>query len=39
MLETLHTEVVVQGSGIGPVMFLIFIDELARLLEYFCQWC
>jgi len=24
---------VVQGSGIGPVMFLIYIDELAKLLE------
>ena len=24
---------VVQGSGIGPVMFLIFIDGLAKLLE------
>ena len=24
---------VVQGSGIGPVTFLIYIDELAKLLE------
>jgi len=24
---------VVQGSGIGPVMFLVFIDDLARMLE------
>ena len=24
---------VVQGSGIGPMMFLIFIDELANLSE------
>ena len=24
---------VVQGSGIGPVMFLLYIDELAKLLE------
>ena len=24
---------VVQGSGIGPVSFLIFVDELAKLLE------
>ena len=24
---------VVQGSGIGPVSFLIFIDELAKILE------
>ena len=24
---------VIQGSGIGPVMFLIYIDELAKLLE------
>ena len=25
---------VVQGSGIGPVSFLIFVDELAKLLEH-----
>ena len=24
---------VVQGSGIGPVMFIVFIDQLAKLLE------
>ena len=24
---------VVQGSGIGPVSFLIYVDELAKLLE------
>ena len=24
---------VVQGSGIGPVSFLIFVDELAKILE------
>ena len=24
---------VVQGSGIGPLSFLIFVDELAKLLE------
>jgi len=24
---------VVQGSGIGPVMFLTYIDDLAKLLE------
>ena len=24
----------VQGSGIGPVSFLIFVDELANLLEH-----
>ena len=24
---------VVQGNGVGPVMFLIYIDELAKLLK------
>jgi len=24
---------VIQGSGVGPVMFLVYIDELAQLLE------
>ena len=24
---------IIQGSGIGPVCFLIYIDELAKLLE------
>jgi len=24
---------VVQGSGIGPVMFIVFVDQLAKLLE------
>ena len=24
---------VVQGSGIGPVTFLIYVDDLAKLLE------
>ena len=24
---------VVQGSGIGPVMFIVFIDDLAKVLE------
>ena len=24
---------VVEGSGIGPVMFIVFIDQLAKLLE------
>ena len=24
---------VIQGSGIGPVMFIVFIDDLAKLLE------
>ena len=27
------TSGVVQGSGIGPVSFLIYVDELAKLLE------
>jgi len=26
---------VVQGSGVGPVMFVIYIDELAKLLEQY----
>ena len=30
--ETL-TSGVVQGSGIGPVSFLIYVDDLAKLLE------
>jgi len=24
---------IIQGSGIGPVMYLVYIDELAQLLE------
>ena len=24
---------IIQGSGIGPVMFIIYIDDLAKLLE------
>ena len=25
---------VVQGSGVGPVSFLVFVDELAKILEH-----
>ena len=33
--ELSHTDGVIQGSSIGPVMLLMYIDGLAELLEHY----
>jgi len=34
-LELIYRQIksVIRGSGIGPVMFIVFIDDVAKLLE------